>query len=110
MTHSIGGLETIHSSLADDPDLGELVALFVDEMRGRVDTLERYYYHRDWPALERAAHQLKGAGGSHGFDEVTLAAARLETALRQRMESTRIVDAFEALVDVCLRVRVGSAD
>ena len=47
--------------LATDPDLGELVELFVQEIPDRISALETQGRSRDWQQLTRTAHQLKGA-------------------------------------------------
>ena len=39
MTPSVLNIDVIYSSLGTDPDLGELVEMFVDEMPDRVSTL-----------------------------------------------------------------------
>ena len=97
--------EPILSTLADDPDLGSIVELYVAEMPGRVATLLAQFDAGDRCGLSTTAHQIKGAAGSHGFHQVTPIAARLETALRDDRTDAEISEALEALVDACRRVR-----
>ena len=59
------------SRLAADPDLGELVDLFVQGMPDRIKALDAQAKSRDWNQLAETAHQIKGAAGSYGFDEIT---------------------------------------
>ena len=64
-------LEPLYSSLGADPDLAELVAMFVDEIAGRVGRMRDCLDAGDTDGLRRAAHQLKGAAGSYGFFQLT---------------------------------------
>lgn len=105
MTVSPVALEPLVSSFADDPDLGEIVGMFVEEMPARVDNLLARLQAGDWEGLERAAHQLKGAAGSYGFDQITPCAARAERAVKQRQPEGEIRAAVTELVQLCQRVR-----
>jgi HPt (histidine-containing phosphotransfer) domain-containing protein len=105
MTKPVRGIEPVVSCLADDPDLGELVAIYAQEMPERVEMLQDRFAAGDWPALARCAHQLKGAAGSHGFHQLTEPAGALEYAAREQPDPRRIEAALEALVDLCRRVQ-----
>jgi PAS domain S-box-containing protein len=97
----------VYSHLAADPDLGELVDLFVQEMPERIDALDAQAKSRDWNQLARTAHQLKGAAGCHGFGEIVPCAARLEAAAREARQEERILSALDELLSLCRRVRSG---
>lgn len=108
MSSAMSDSSAIYSRYGTDPDLGELVVMYVDEMPQRIQTLEAYLAAEDLEGLHRFAHQLKGAAGSYGFDQVSEAASVLEGAL-QRRESPEIIDAtFAELVGICRRVRAGA--
>jgi CheY-like chemotaxis protein len=100
--------EFIYSSLAADPDLGELVDMFVREMPGRISTLQAQADTRNWEQLARTAHQLKGSAGSYGFDEITPCAAALEDALRDAQPEDRILAALNEVLSLCRRARSGT--
>ncbi len=71
----------LRSPLASNPRLAAVVAGFVARLPAAVDEL-RLLAAADAPAdLARAAHRLRGAGGSYGFGAVSDAAARLEDRL-----------------------------
>lgn len=97
--------EAIFSTLADDPDLGPLVEMYVSEMPDRMATLLRRFSSGDLSGLATTAHQIKGAAGSHGFDQVTPFAARLEVVAREKRPEHEVRAALDALVDVCRRLR-----
>lgn len=100
--------EYLYSSLGTDPDLADLVDLFVQEMPERISNLLETLESGDWNALRRAAHQLKGAAGSYGFGQITPGAARVEEAVRQAEPEEAIRDTVAGLVDLCNRARAGS--
>ena len=100
--------DVIYSSLGADPDLGELVEMFVQEMPDRVSALETQAQSRDWAQLTRTAHQLKGAAGSYGFHALTPLAARLEHSARAGQQEDQILASLADLLDLCRRVRAGA--
>lgn len=104
-----GSAAYVFSDLGNDPDLGELVDLFVGEMPERIDSLLGLYAARNRTELSRAVHQLKGAAGSYGFHAVTPLAARLEQSLKDDEWEVKLPGELAALLDVCRRMRSGPA-
>ncbi len=100
--------EAIYSSLGADPDLADIVEMFVDEMPGRVQEFSSRADSGDWDSLKTLAHQLKGAAGSYGFDTVTPFAAELENALKTGQSEAIIREYLVSLLDICSRLRVGA--
>ena len=107
MLQANAGADCIYSSLASDPELGEIVDMFVEEMPGRVASLLDHFKRKDWDGLRQSAHQLKGAAGSYGFATISPCAGRLENALRDGEPEHQIYEALTELVDLCGRVRSG---
>ncbi len=71
----------IRSALSSDPRLAVVVAGFVARLPAAVAELNELAA-ADRPAdLTRAAHRLRGAGGSYGFGPISDAAAALENRL-----------------------------
>lgn len=97
----------IYSRLASDPDLREIVDMFVEEMPGRVAVLTNQVRAADWDGLRRTAHQLKGAAGSYGFDVISPAAGRVESAVQDGEPEQQIRATVEELVELCNRTRCG---
>ncbi len=97
----------LYSTFGDDPDLGELVDMFVDEMPGRIQTLLQLYISADRDGLKRFAHQLKGSAGSYGFGQLTPTASRLEQSLKTSEPEAVIKEMVDELVELCGRVRRG---
>ncbi len=100
--------EFLHSSLAADPDLGELVDLFVAEMPNRINAMETQAESGDWEQVRRTAHQMKGSAGSYGFDVITPSAARLEHIAGDGCQEEEVRLALDELLDLCRRLRAGT--
>jgi CheY-like chemotaxis protein/HPt (histidine-containing phosphotransfer) domain-containing protein len=98
----------VYSRLAADPNLAELVDLFVLEMPSRIHALETQAKVRDWNKLSRIAHQIKGSAGSYGFDEITPYAARLEDAASEALDEEKILSALSELLRICRSIRSGT--
>jgi histidine phosphotransfer protein HptB len=107
MDQAVIGRGYVYSRLAGDPDLREIVDLFVEEMPDRVATLLDKLQSQDWEGLRQAAHQLKGAAGSYGFDAISPCAGKVESAIRDGEPEPRIRATVEELVDLCNRTRCG---
>ena len=97
----------VYSDLAADPELRELVDRFVQEMPDRISALDAQAKSRDWNRLAETAHQIKGAVGSYGFDQITPYAARLEAAAREARQEEQILAALDDLFSLCRRIRAG---
>ncbi len=108
MTQVAGKTGPLYSSLGGDPDLGEIVEMFVEEMPNRIENLLLQLEASDWDGLRRTAHQLKGAAGSYGFDPISPCAAKLEGTIRRREPEELICRAVDELVQMCNRVRRGT--
>jgi CheY-like chemotaxis protein/HPt (histidine-containing phosphotransfer) domain-containing protein len=66
------------SRLADHPRLRAVVRKFAQQMPERMQAIEAAWDARDFDALARLAHWLKGSGGTAGFDAFTAPAKTLE--------------------------------
>ncbi len=97
--------ESIDSSFNGDPDIGDLVAQFVEEMPSRVATILHHLNTWDSTLLLRDSHQLRGAAGSYGFEPLAPWAGRVEDAIRNGESEEQIRQAVLELVDACARVR-----
>jgi len=92
-----GSSSPIRSEFADDPEMVELVAMFVAELGERVERIGAALDAEDWKALSSLAHQLKGAGGGYGFPSISESAARLEGTLKD--DQADDLDALRGRVD-----------
>jgi histidine phosphotransfer protein HptB len=100
----------LYSRLGADPDLGFLVELFVSEIPERLEQMLADLEAANWAGLQHIAHQLKGAAGSYGFNEVTPFADLVETLASQRESEERILAAVTSLIAVCRQMRAGAPE
>jgi HPt (histidine-containing phosphotransfer) domain-containing protein len=94
----------ITSSFSDDPDMTELIEMFVDELPERIDAVRRAMDEQSWDTLRTLSHQLKGAAPGYGFGPVGDAAAELERLVKDTADAEQIRDAVDSLLAVCGRV------
>lgn len=105
MSNPVSDFEPLVSALARDPDLGDIVALYVSEMPDRIETLRSRVAARDWAGVADFAHQFKGSAGSHGFHQLTPVVRELEFAARELRNEAKIVQTFDTLAALCQRIR-----
>lgn len=102
--------EPIRSDFAGDPDMSEIVEMFVAEIPSKLARLTDLWRSQKFDELRRTAHQLKGASGGYGFPQLGDAAGKLEHLLNELSENggdNPVADLraqFEALVNMCSRV------
>ena len=73
----LAGYEAVQ--LAGEPDLVvELIDLYVEDARRRLATLRDSLTARDWPALKREIHSLKGSSASLGALQVARVCEEME--------------------------------
>lgn len=96
------------SEFANDPDMVELVEMFVSEIPDRVELLRTAWDERDIESLARLAHQLKGASAGYGFSPIGLAAGDLEQSLKSDIEENlqEVTKQLDELVDLCNRAAI----
>jgi HPt (histidine-containing phosphotransfer) domain-containing protein len=95
----------IYSPLGDDPDLAELVELFVHEVPDRVAAIAAAFQAREWRRAEVLSHQLQGAAGSYGFPELSRLARALEVAAQRCSGDAAVSMTLEDVALLCRRLR-----
>ena len=110
MTPHSDATAPLYSSLASDPDLADIVEMFVEEMPDRISAILTQCEAGEWEMLRRTAHQIKGAAGSYGFESVSPVAGRLEDTIRAGEPEDRIRQAVASLVDLCQSCRAGDGN
>ncbi|MBC7771298.1 MAG: Hpt domain-containing protein [Pyrinomonadaceae bacterium] len=100
----------IRSEFAGDPDMQEIIEMFVQDMPERISQLQNSWQTGEFEMVKRVAHQLKGASGGYGFSVLGTAASELEQgvkALASNTEDSQFVQVktqLDALVEICRRV------
>ena len=107
MSHPVTTQELFYSPLGTDPDVCELVDLFIASLPQRISQLERAFTQQDWASFRQSAHQLKGAAGSYGFPQLTPILAQLESLKCESIDPREIESVLFALRDTSARMRPG---
>jgi histidine phosphotransfer protein HptB len=90
-------VDPLRSIYDEDPEMCELVRVFALELPGRAEELERHVASGNLERLHVLAHQLKGAGGGYGYDEISALAGALENAILAHCDEDEIEARTRAL-------------
>ncbi len=98
------------SEFADDPDMADLVDMFVADLPQRVQVLTDAVANSDAEELARLAHQLKGSAGGYGFMPITESAAIAEKLAKEgaNADMASLTRAVADLVNLCERAMAGA--
>ncbi len=91
-----------------DLELNDLKREFLDEAREKVTEMQTAIESGTAESLERLtwlAHQLKGSGGSYGYERISTDAAALEAALEKRAGNGSGVSADAAIQQYVVNLR-----
>jgi len=98
--------QAIRSQFADDPSMADLLAAFVARLDSQVVAMRAALADRRYEDLQRAAHQMKGSGGSYGYPTLSDAARALEDAVKNRDVATA-ASALNHLAGLCQTIKHG---
>jgi len=71
----------LRSEFHDDPDMRDIVRAFLEEIPKRLALMDALLETGNRVEFRRVVHQMKGAGGGYGFQEISNAAAQLERCM-----------------------------
>lgn len=93
------------STLADDPEMADLIDSFVMDLPEKVGRLETLFAEQQYSDLARIVRMLKGEGGAYGFQEITDTATEAEHAIAEVTDTAEIRSKLNELIRVCLSAR-----
>jgi len=90
----------LSTMLSESPELVVIVEQFVRGLPERLDAIQDALRQQSFDRLEKLAKQLKSAGGSHGFAELTEQARSMEQAAHRHavIELTGRIEEMAVLV------------
>ncbi|MBI1189701.1 MAG: hypothetical protein GC200_03345 [Tepidisphaera sp.] len=102
----------LRSTLSGDPEMLELVEMFVADLSRRREAIRAAMEGRRADDLKRLAHQLRGASASYGLKPLGDAAGRVEDAIkrlegRDAAELERVRAEVDELIEMCDRAAGG---
>jgi HPt (histidine-containing phosphotransfer) domain-containing protein len=94
--------EPLHSEYAEDPDLREIVMVFVDQLPNRVLAVKKAFEARDLATLKTLTHQMRGSAGGYGFGQIGTMAAQIELELLGEESNLSLIqERIEDLAQIC---------
>ncbi len=106
-TDSSAAIEPLVSDFADDPDMLEIIEMFVDGLNERIESILTAFADRNYTTVSGIAHQLKGASGGYGYPSLSELAFDVEQFAKQNAADDQIEAALTVLVAECRRAIVG---
>ena len=98
---SVSASSRLVSEYANDPDMIDLVEMFIDEMPDRISAIEQAVHQADIAMLSSLSHQLKGSAGGYGFGPITTAAAQVEQLATTEKQLQEMEGAIAELLSLC---------
>jgi HPt (histidine-containing phosphotransfer) domain-containing protein len=74
------GLYDAHLTIRPEPDLADLVPLYLERREQDIVALEDALLASDFSTVHILGHSMKGSGGGYGFDGLTEIGLRIESA------------------------------
>jgi signal transduction histidine kinase/DNA-binding response OmpR family regulator len=96
---------TVMATLLNDPVLRDLTRKFGESTIASVETLRALLRDKRFDELAATAHKLAGAGGSYGFQNVTLEAKILERLAKANASETAIRAQLDLVDNACAAAR-----
>lgn len=96
----------IYSSLADDPDIAEMLPFFVDGLAEMRVGIQEFAQVKDFEGVRREAHKLRGSAGGYGFAGLSDLAGRLEESCKNSLrDDAMILRTVDEILDYLDKVR-----
>ena len=100
----------LFSEMASNPVFAPLLGVFLQELEGKVATIERAMSVNNVAGARRTVHQIRGSGGSYGYQPISDAAEVAEAALADPIQTGESAGpAVARLVALCRRALAGGA-
>jgi len=101
--------DSIVSTHAADAGLMDLVRDYVAALPGAAAEMRRLLDTGDLAALSRAAHRLRGTGGTYGYPLITEVCGRIEDAARGLRSPVMLDEFVLELLRLVPRIEAGLA-
>ncbi len=99
----------LYSEFADDPDIQEILVEFCQRLPDTICRLQQAFELRDLAAIQRIAHQMKGAGAGYGFESLSEIGAELESVAKIGEWSPRLHERADEFIRLCRLARPTAA-
>ena len=105
MTQDSGAERSGEITVVVDPEIKDIIPIFLDNRRGDVTTVLEALDQSDYESIRILGHSLQGAGGGYGFHAITALGESLNAAAKERNAEVirKLVDELSSYVE---RVKV----
>lgn len=100
--------ERLISEFADDPDMAEIIEMFLGGLEERVTSLDSAFGTGNLTELASVAHQLKGAAGGYGYPIISSLAFDVEKLAKAGQADDVLRSTLDRLVLMCRRAIAGA--
>ena len=104
---SLATVKPLISDFADDPDMSEIIVMFVDGLEERIKAIQTAFNERIFTTVSGIAHQLKGAAGGYGYPTLSELAFEVEQLTKKNAPEEQVGTALTLLVEQCQRAIIG---
>ncbi len=101
--------EVLISDFADDPDMAEIIQMFLDGLEDRASGLDNAFGSGNLINLASLAHQLKGAAGGYGYPIISQLALDVERLAKGGESNDELRSTLDRLVLMCRRAVAGAS-
>lgn len=91
----------------NEPELVDLVHLYVEKLPSIIDELAQAIRGENWAKVKSKAHDMKGTGGGYGYPQITELAKQIETNVLKQ-EYARLPELLDALYLLLRRIQLGA--
>ena len=106
-SNSATAIDPLMSDFSDDPDMLEIIEMFIDGLSERIDSILTAFEDRNFTTVSGISHQLAGASGGYGYPSLSEFAFDVEKLAKQDAGEDQIEAALIVLVDECRRAIAG---
>ena len=104
---SVAEVEPLISDFANDPDMSEIIEMFVCGLEERIESIQIAFNDRLFKTVSGIAHQLKGAAGGYGYPRLSELALDVEQLANKNASEDHVEAALSLLVEQCQRAIAG---
>ena len=98
--------EPLVSTFADDPDIRELINMFVENLQAQSKKIVQALDSNSLDSIGRITHQLAGSAGGYGFPTVTTAAKAVENNVNANADMPTLTGSIIELLRLCNRAEM----
>lgn len=88
-----------------DAEIKEAIPFFLELRKKNIAEIMTALHEKDYDQVKRLGHNIKGSGGSYGFDEVSRIGLDLETAALEKNDNA-MRNLTDELEDYLARVEI----